>query len=121
MIGSIIVVIARGDAVAAGSIWFQLYLLILGWAYFASGWLIGGQTVGMRAWNIHLISVRTASNGQKIGWLDSMLRFGFSLVSLLALGMGFIWALFRQDGAGWHDLASQSRLIVISPKQKNEP
>ena len=118
MIGSIVVVIARDGAISAGNAWFQGYLLILAWAYFASGWMIGGQTVGMRAWDIHLISIRTPDQARKIGWLDSVLRFAVGWLSLFAFGLGFIWSLFTADRAGWHDLASRSRLIVRKPGQE---
>ncbi|MEM7053877.1 MAG: RDD family protein [Pseudomonadota bacterium] len=117
MIGSIFVVVAGDGAIAAGRLWFQLYLLALSWAYFASSWLIGGQTVGMRAWKIRLISTRPARLGPKIGWLDSLIRFGVGLISLAVFGLGFIWSIFRVDRAGWHDLASRSRLIVADPNR----
>lgn len=108
IIGSGLAVLLAHGAIEPGSLWFQAYLLILSWAYFASGWMLGGQTVGMRAWQIHLISER-----KKFSWLDSIIRVLVGLVSLAFFGLGFIWSVFRKDCAGWHDLASRSRLVVF--------
>ena len=108
IIGSGLAVLPADGAIEPGSLWFQAYLMSLTWAYFASGWLLGGQTVGMRAWQIQLVSKR-----KKLTWLDSIIRVLVGLVSLAAFGLGFIWSAFRQDCAGWHDLASRSRLIVL--------
>ena len=108
IIGSGLAVLPGNAAIEPGSLWFQVYLLILSWAYFASGWLLGGQTVGMRAWQIHLVS----KHG-KFSWLDSIIRVLVGLFSLAAFGLGFIWSVFRKDQASWHDLASRSRLVVI--------
>ena len=116
MIGSIVIVIATDNAIEAGTLWFQAYLLILNWAYFASSWLKGGQTVGMRAWNIHLISNHPQRLGHRISWFDSLLRVAVGWVSLLAFGLGFLWSLFHKDRASWHDLASRSRLVVVKPE-----
>ena len=33
------------------------------------------------------------------------------IVSLLPLGLGFVWAAFRRDRRAWHDLLAKTRLV----------
>jgi len=113
IVGSSLVVLPTNAAVEPGNLLFQGYLLVLTWGYFASGWLLGGQTVGMRAWNMRLISVRSQHPKGTISVSDSVVRVLVGGISLLLLGFGFLWALLRKDSATWHDLASRSRIIVM--------
>ncbi len=113
MLATLIVVAPLGDAVRTSNIAFQLYLLVVSWAYFAVSWR-GGQTVGMRAWRIHI-----RGKTQPISWTDTVMRFLVSIVSWAALGLGFLWSLFHPQRATWHDLASSSRLIVL-PREKQD-
>ncbi len=90
---------------------FQIYLLIICFLYFAWPWLHGGQTLGMKAWRIQLVS----SNGKPLTWRQALLRFLMAIVSWLALGMGFFWAFVDKQGRTWHDRASDTR-IILRPK-----
>lgn len=78
-------------------------------AYFVVSWRRGGQTIGMRAWRLHLVSDDGAPMSQRQAWL----RFGMAIISLLALGIGFLWSLFDHDRRCWHDMVSDTRLIRV--------
>ena len=75
-------------------------------AYFVVSWRRAGQTIGMRAWRLHLVS----SDGSRITQRQAWQRFAMAIVSLLALGLGFLWSLFDRDGRCWHDIVSDTRL-----------
>jgi len=106
LLATLIVVIPSGTEVPAGSVFFQLYLLVVCWLYFALGWR-KGQTLGMSAWRIEI-----HSDGRLPNWMTTVARFAMALVSWACLGLGFLWSLFRADRATWHDLASDTRLRV---------
>ncbi|NBD96018.1 MAG: RDD family protein [Gammaproteobacteria bacterium] len=108
MVFSVIVVIPFGGGVEPATLWFQAYLLVVWWAYFAICWRWGGQTVGMRAWRVRLV---TESNG-RIGWTGTVLRFVVAWLSAAAAGLGFLWSLFDSRRRTWHDLATATYLVV---------
>jgi uncharacterized RDD family membrane protein YckC len=114
LLATLIVVIPSGTEVPAGSIFFQLYLLVVCWLYFALGWR-KGQTLGMSAWRIEI-----HSDDRLPGWTATVARFAMALVSWACLGLGFLWSLFRKDKASWHDLASDTRLRV-RPRSNRHP
>lgn len=113
MIFSVIVVIPSGAGIEPETLWFQAYLLVVWWAYFAICWRLGGQTVGMRAWRVRLIT----ESGSRIGWAGTVLRFLVAWLSAALAGLGFLWSLFDPRKRAWHDLATSTRLIV-EPKRK---
>lgn len=84
----------------------QAALLAVTAAYFVVSWSRGGQTIGMRAWRLHVV----AEDGVPLPWLRALLRFAVALLSLFALGLGFLWCLIDRDRRAWHDLAAHSRL-----------
>lgn len=111
MAATLIVVLPLRDAVPSSNPFFQAYLLVVCWAYFALSWR-AGQTVGMKAWNIHIVG-----QNESISWADTGIRFLVSIVSWAALGLGFVWSLFHPRCAAWHDLASGTRLVVRPRKR----
>ena len=86
----------------------QAALLGVTAAYFVMSWHGGGQTIGMRAWGIRV----DAAQGRP-GWRRALLRFGVALVSLLALGLGFLWCLVDRERRAWHDLAAGTRVVRV--------
>lgn len=86
---------------------YRLALLAVTAAYFVVSWALGGRTIGMRAWRLQLI----AAEGGALPWPRALLRFAVALVSLFALGLGFLWCLVDRDRRGWHDIAARSRLL----------
>lgn len=113
MIAAAAVVIPLGAEISASSTLFQLYLLVIAWAYFAISWR-GGQTLGMKAWHIRVVGER-----EPMPWLTTLVRFVVALASLGSLGLGFAWSLFHRQGRTWHDLASATHLVVVKPPGKN--
>ncbi len=88
----------------------RLGLLAATAAYFILSWCRASQTIGMRAWRLHLVS----NDGSRISQRQAWLRFAMAIVSLLALGIGFLWSLFDRERRCWHDIVSGTRLIRVS-------
>src|SRR6056297_1367971 len=106
MIGTAAIVIITSQGIDSGNLLYQIYLLLLAFAYFHLSWQKIGQTLGMRSWRIWVdAGARPLTLGQ------SLLRFAGGLASIATLGLGFAWALSRSDRRAWPDLASGSRLV----------
>ena len=93
--------------------WFRTglrgYLLGVSFLFFGWFWVHGGQTLGMRAWRIRLV---TAAGGRP-AWRHALIRFPAALLSLAPLGLGFCWSLVDSRRRTWHDILSRTRLVVV--------
>lgn len=87
----------------------QIALFAVTAAYFVISWARGGQTIGMRAWRLRVVD----ADGNALGWARAALRFVVACVSLLALGIGYLWCLFDPRKRGWHDLAARSVFVRL--------
>ena len=90
--------------------WFQAWLALVAWFYFAVSWTRGGQTLGMRAWRCRLV---TTEDGP-VGWGRTVARFAAAVVSWAALGLGFWWALADRERRTWHDRWTRTRIVLVS-------
>ncbi len=88
---------------------YQLYLLVICFLYFGGFWVRGGQTLGLRTWRMKLVS----DDGGPITWAMALKRFVYALLSLICLGLGFLWILHDRDKLAWHDRWSGTKLIRL--------
>jgi uncharacterized RDD family membrane protein YckC len=77
--------------------------------YFSSSWRRGGQSIGMKAWQLKLVTEDTGP----IKLSHCMLRTAIGFFSLAAFGLGFFWAVLDTRGRSWHDMASLTRVVFI--------
>jgi uncharacterized RDD family membrane protein YckC len=106
-LGAGIAVAVVGDAVQSGTVWFQVYLVTLMYAYFVGFWCRAGYTPGMRPWRVRVES----ANGRRIHVTEASLRFAYGWISLLACGVGFLWAFVDSNKLMWHDRWSGTRIV----------
>jgi len=92
----------------------QAYLLLSPWIFFAWFWMHGGQTLGMRSWRIKVVDLK----GEPISQAATIKRYLAALMSWLALGLGFIWVLLDKENRSWHDLLSNTRLVMVQKRKK---
>lgn len=76
-------------------------------AYLLTFWLLGGQTIGMMVAGVRV--VRT--NGRALRPRHAFLRLVGLAGSLLALGIGLLWAIIDRNRQGWHDRLSGTTVI----------
>lgn len=112
MIATALVIIPTGQEIEPGATIFQLYLLVVAWIYLALCWRLGGQTLGMKAWRIRIVG-----DQHPISWGATLIRFVVALASLLCFGLGLLWALLHPRSATWHDLASNT-FLMVHPKRR---
>jgi uncharacterized RDD family membrane protein YckC len=87
---------------------FQLYLLLVGALYFVWPWVRAGQTLPMKTWKLRLVRI----DGAPVDPARALARYGLCCVSLLALGVGFAWALVDRDRQFLHDRIAGTRIVV---------
>jgi uncharacterized RDD family membrane protein YckC len=88
---------------------YHFWLLLLSFLFFGYCWTHGGQTLGMKAWNIRLVG----NDGNPIGWFQSAIRFSTALLSIGLFGLGFCWGLLDRQARCWHDIASGTQLVKV--------
>jgi uncharacterized RDD family membrane protein YckC len=92
---------------------YQLYLLAICFFYYTGFWVRGGQTLGLRTWRLKLVR----DDGGPITWAIALKRFASAWLSLLCLGLGFLWMLYDRDRLTWHDRLSGTRLVRLPKRQ----
>jgi uncharacterized RDD family membrane protein YckC len=90
-------------------LFMQALLLAFTAAYFVISWRRGGQTIGMRAWRLRVVR----ADGTPLDTRQAVLRFGVSLISFAAVGLGFWWALFDAQNRTWHDIAAGTVMVRL--------
>jgi uncharacterized RDD family membrane protein YckC len=73
-------------------------------------WRRGGQTLGMQAWRIKLVS----NEGAQLTTPQIALRLVGALLSGLIVGI--LWKYLDRDGYYWHDRLSKTHLILLPAK-----
>ena len=97
--------------VAQGLIVLSVY------GFFILFWLAGGQTLGMQAWRIKLVS----SNSDKLTFKQTLLRCLAASLSTACLGCGYLWCLIDPERKYWHDRLSNTELILLPKKGGSGP
>lgn len=86
----------------------QIYAALAPLVFFSWFWMHGGQTLGMRAWRLRLLS----NDGASVTLRQSLIRYVGAIVSMFALGLGYLWIMFDRRGLAWHDRLSSTRLVI---------
>lgn len=108
-VGTAVVVVPAGGAIPAGSLWFGFYLWCLTGFFYLWFWLHGGQTLGLRAWRLRVIDVRT---GQPPVLARGLLRYALAGPIWLSL-LGILWSVFDPEQRAVHERLSGTRLAVV--------
>ena len=68
-------------------------------------WIHRGQTIGMLAWKLRLVS----PSGFTLG--SALYRFCGDLLSILTLGLGYYWIWIDKNRRSWSDIFSNSYVV----------
>jgi len=93
----------------------QLIIVITVVGFFSIFWIKSGQTLGMQAWRVQLVTVEGGSLTMK----RCLLRALGALLSAACLGLGYLWCLVDREKRYWHDMLSGTRLVTL-PKRKKD-
>lgn len=103
-----------GDAVVGA--WVQSVLFVELYALLTYCWCKRGQTLGMLAWRLRLVSCAAPPPGgdaapPRVTPAQALRRFVAGLASFAALGLGFCWMWFDRERKSWPDRFSRSVIV----------
>jgi uncharacterized RDD family membrane protein YckC len=78
-------------------------------------WTRQGQTLGMSAWRLRV----QRRDGSLLGWGDTVRRIGAAVLSWLPFGLGWLWSLVDREKRTWHDIASQTQVVVLPKRPRH--
>ncbi len=100
-----------GEAVSSQqTLIYRIYLAVISFFFYGWFWTHGGQTLGLRAWKIKVLTLDQKS----ISWNQALLRFATAIVSWGFFGLGFLWVLIDKNRRSWHDHLSKTALFFDS-------
>ncbi|MCX7097606.1 MAG: RDD family protein [Methylococcales bacterium] len=103
-----------GEAVSSQQvIIYRIYLVLVSFFFYGWFWTHGGQTLGLRAWKIKVLTL----DQKTISWPQALLRFATAAVSWGMFGLGFLWILVDKKRRSWHDMLSGTALF-LEPKDR---
>jgi uncharacterized RDD family membrane protein YckC len=109
---TLLLVMVNGGTPVAGEIadFIQLLITVLsGPVFYSYFWLANnGQTLGMQAWKIKLISE------EKLSLRICLLRCAFSTFSFLFLGLGYLYILLNKEKKSLSDVVTNTRICKIN-------
>ena len=88
----------------------QAWVVFVVAAYFTWFWTRGGQTLPMKTWRFRVVR----ADGTPLTPLLALHRFALALLGLLALGLGFLWALVDRDRQFLHDRLAGTALVDLA-------
>lgn len=109
-------VILFGDATSHYKRYFlQFFLWSVTGAYFVWCWTKTGQTLATKTWKIKLVTQNLANQQNvNLNKRQAIIRYTLASVSILACGLGFIWALVDKDCLFLHDRLLKTRFISVA-------
>lgn len=108
------IAVRRGEPVETGdNLLYRAVLFAVVFAFFVGFWSRSGRTLGMQSWGLQL----ETADGRIPSVATASLRFFAALVSLLPLGLGYLWQVWDPQKLTWHDRISKTRLVYY-PRDK---
>lgn len=104
---SLAIFFTHGQAITADNLLFKFYLFLVIAGYYVWFLLHGGQTSGMRAWKIKLIS----QDNTPVTLRQTIIRIILAIPSY-ALLIGFLWQFFDSKKQTLHDKLCNTLLIL---------
>lgn len=91
-------------------LFLQLFLWLITGAYFVWCWCRSGQTLPAKTWKIKLIN----QDNELLTLNQALFRYALTSLSLLACGLGFVWAMLDRDRLFLHDRLLKTRFIQLN-------
>ncbi len=105
------VMILRGWDHAVARTVLQVWLLFLCGLFYTGQWSGSGQTLPMKTWKLQLVT----RDGLPVSRSRAMARYAAALVSVITLGLGYLWAALDRDQQFLHDRLAGTQLISVAP------
>ena len=86
----------------------QAWLVAVIGTYYVAFWTRSGQTLPMKTWRIALVR---AGDGGPVLLVQAVHRFLLAILSTLAVGLGFLWAVVDRDRQFLHDRLAGTAIV----------
>ena len=87
-----------------------LIILISGPLFYSYFWIKNnGQTLGMQAWKIKLVSTKESP----LTLNQALTRCLVSALSAFCLGFGYLWILFNKERLSWADMVTHTKIVKL--------
>jgi uncharacterized RDD family membrane protein YckC len=88
------------------------FLLLLSGGYFVLFTAAGGQTIGKMSTKIRVVAASADDKGHlRVSFGTALVRALVCLLSVMAVGAGFLPVLFRADRRAFHDRVAETRVV----------
>ena len=99
----------NGNPPESNNILYRLALLSVIIFFYHYSWNKSGQTLGMKAWNVKLIS----QDNKAVSLKQSSARIILGIANICTLGLGFFWKYTNKSRLTLMDLFSKTQLINL--------
>ncbi|MEO1036462.1 MAG: RDD family protein [Pseudomonadota bacterium] len=113
--GALVLAARGGEMPPVNASWYSALLLAVPCGFYLWFWLHGGQTLGMRAWNLRL----TDLDGNPPRATACALRLAAAIPSLALAGLGLLWTLVPPAHRSWHGLASATKVVYFDRRSES--
>ena len=114
MIGTALLMPFTRGGIAPNTIWYDVYLLAIAFAYFGYSWTHGGQTIGGKAWRLKVVD----ESGGTIDWPKAALRFVVGFIGTALIGVGLLAGLLDPRRRMWQDMAAGTLVLSVPRHSK---
>jgi uncharacterized RDD family membrane protein YckC len=104
---SLLYLFTTDELIRDNQLFHRIYLGSISFLFYGWFWTHGGQTFGLRAWKIKVLTL----NKKPITWKHALLRFLTAIISFSCFGLGFIWVLMNRHKHSWHDYLSKTAVF----------
>ena len=115
VVGAFATALNGGDAIESdhpAHPFFVLVLALVWLSFYVAFWLKAGQTLGMKCWRMIVVPTEEEELTLRL----SLLRSFCGGLSLLCLGLGYLWAFIDKNGHTAHDRLSKTK-VLVTPKK----
>ncbi|MFZ8929510.1 MAG: RDD family protein, partial [Pseudohongiellaceae bacterium] len=93
-----------------------LSMLVSAWAFFGWFWTHSGQTLGMQAWRLKVVT----REGEKISVAQSIARFLLAIPAFLMVGIGYFYMYLNPERETLHGKLSGTKVVLVPLMEKKQ-